>query len=66
MSLSDSDLNIEEADVQLVPHAIHATQAGAKRLVILSGRTCHGSDTLLKYFLNYNSYPLGTKNTPNN
>ena len=47
MSLSELVLTIEEADVRLVPHAIHATQAGAKRLVILSGSTCHGSGTLL-------------------
>ena len=39
MTLSELDLNIEEADVQLVPHAIHATQTGAKRLAILSGDT---------------------------
>ena len=38
MSLS-MDLTIEEADVRLVSHAIHATQTGAKRLVILSGDT---------------------------
>ena len=47
VSLSDLNLTIEEADVRLVLHAIHATQTGAKRLVILSGRTCHGSGTLL-------------------
>ena len=47
MSLSDLVLTIEKADVRLVPHAIHATQTGAKRLVILSGSTCHGSGTLL-------------------
>ena len=39
MSLSELNLTIEEADVRLVPHAIHATQAEAKRLVILSGDT---------------------------
>ena len=39
MSLSELDLTIEEADVQLVPHAIHAAQTGAKRIVILSGDT---------------------------
>ena len=39
MSLSEFDLTIEEADVWLVPHAIHATQTGAKRLVILSVNT---------------------------
>ena len=39
MTLSELDLTIEEADVQLVPHASHATQTGAKRLVILSGDT---------------------------
>ena len=39
MTLSELDLIIEEADVRLVPHAIHATQTGAKRLVILSGDT---------------------------
>ena len=39
MSLSELDLTIEEADVRLVLHAIHATQTGAKRLVILSGDT---------------------------
>ena len=33
MSLSEMDFNIEEADVRLVPHAIHVTQTGAKRLV---------------------------------
>ena len=47
VSLSDLDLTIEEADVRLVPHAIHATQTWAKRLVILSVSTCHGSGTLL-------------------
>ena len=39
MSLSEFDLTIEEADVRLVPHAIHAKHTGAKRLVILSGDT---------------------------
>ena len=39
MTLSELDLTIEEADVLLVPHVIHATQTGAKRLVILSGDT---------------------------
>ena len=39
ISSSELDLTIEEADVRLVPHAIHATQTGAKRLVILSGDT---------------------------
>ena len=39
MSISEFELTIEEADVRLVPHAIHATQTGAKRLVILSGDT---------------------------
>ena len=29
MSLSELDLTIEEADVRLVPHAIHKTQTGA-------------------------------------
>ena len=47
MSLSDLVLTIEEADVRLVSHAIHATQTGAKKLVILSGSTCIGSGTLL-------------------
>ena len=47
VSLSDLDLTIEEIDVRLVLHAIHATQTRAKRCVILSGRTCHGSGTLL-------------------
>ena len=47
MSLSELVLTIEEADVWLVPHAIHATQTGVKRLVILSRSTCHGSSTLL-------------------
>ena len=32
-------LTIEEADVRLGPYAIHGTQTGAKRLVILSGDT---------------------------
>ena len=32
-------LTIEEADVRSVPHAIHATQTGGKRLFILSGDT---------------------------
>ena len=50
-SLSDLDLTIEEADVQLVPNTFHATQPLAKRLVILSGCTCHGSGTLLLYVL---------------
>ena len=39
LSLPDLDLTIEEADVRLVPHAIHATQTGAKRLVFLSSDT---------------------------
>ena len=39
ISLSELVLTIEEADVRLVPHAIHATQTGAKRLVILSDDT---------------------------
>ena len=39
MSLSELDLTMEEADVWLVSHAIHATQTGAKRLAILSGIT---------------------------
>ena len=39
MSLSELDLTIEETDVRLVPHAIHAIQTGAMRLVILSGDT---------------------------
>ena len=39
LSLPELDLTIEEADVRLIPHSIHATQAGAKRLVILSGDT---------------------------
>ena len=39
ISLSELDFTIKEADVRLVPHAIHATQTGAKRLVILSGDT---------------------------
>ena len=47
VSLSDLDLTIEEADVWLVPNTIHATHTGEKRLVILSGRTRHGSDTLV-------------------
>ena len=47
MSLSDLVLTIEEADVRLVPHAIHATQTGAKGYIILSGSTCIGSVTLL-------------------
>ena len=51
VSLSDLDLTIEEADVRLVPHAIHVTHTGTKRLVILSGKTRHGSGTLLSYVL---------------
>ena len=47
MSLSDLVLTIKEEDVRLVPHAIHSTQTGAKRCVILSGSTCIGSGTLL-------------------
>ena len=39
MSLSEFYLTIEETDVRLVPHAIHATQTRAKGLVILSGDT---------------------------
>ena len=39
MSLPELDMNIEEADVWLMPHAMHATRTGAKRLVILSGDT---------------------------
>ena len=39
MSLPELDLNIEEADVRLMSHAMHATRTGAKRLVILSGDT---------------------------
>ena len=44
MSLPELDLNIEEADVRLTPHAMHATRTGAKRLVILDacwGRGFH-------------------------
>ena len=48
MLLSDLDVTIGEADVLLVPHDVHATQNRAKKLVILSGSTCHGSGTLLK------------------
>ena len=51
MSLSDLVLTIEEADVRLVPHAIHTKPTGAKRCVILSGSTCIGSGTLLQYVL---------------
>ena len=47
MPSSDLVFTIEEADVRLVPHAIHATQTGAKRCVIISGSTCIGSGTLL-------------------
>ena len=47
MSLSDLVFTIEEADLRLVPHAIHATQTGAKGCVILSDSTCIGSGTLL-------------------
>ena len=39
MSLSELELTIKEADARLVLHTIHATQTGAKRLVILSGDT---------------------------
>ena len=39
LSLPDLDLTIEEADVWLAPHAIHATQTGAKRFVFLSSDT---------------------------
>ena len=46
VSLSDLDLTFK-ADLRLVPHAIHATQTGAKRCFILSGNTCHGSGNLL-------------------
>ena len=33
------DLNLEEADMHLLPHGIHTAHAGAKRLVIISGDT---------------------------
>ena len=51
VSLSDLNLPIEEADVRSVLHAIHVTQTGANRSIFLSGRTCHGSGTLLLYDL---------------
>ena len=38
-TLPESDNNIEEADVRLIPHAIHAVLAGTKRVVILSSDT---------------------------
>lgn len=39
MSLPELDLNIKEADLRLMQHAMHATRTEAKRLVILSGDT---------------------------
>ena len=34
--LPQLDLNLEEADMRLMPRGIHAAHAGAKRLIILS------------------------------
>ena len=56
MSLSELDLTIEEADERLVPHAIHETQTGAKRLVILS------CDTDVKVLALYFNTDLKTNN----
>ncbi len=33
------DTNIEEADIRLIPHALHASSNGAERLVVLSNDT---------------------------
>ncbi|KAL4238796.1 hypothetical protein ACF0H5_003503 [Mactra antiquata] len=33
------DIDIEEADVRLIPHALHATRQGLERCVLLSGDT---------------------------
>ena len=38
-TLPELDNNTEEADVRLVPHAIHAVLAGTERIVILSSDT---------------------------
>ena len=38
-TLPDLDLQVEEADVRLIPHADHGARHGAKRCVILSGDT---------------------------
>ena len=38
-ALPDLDADIEEADLRLIPHAFHATQEMAKRVVILSNDT---------------------------
>ena len=52
MTLSELDLPIEEAELRLVPHVIHATQTGAKILVIQSGDTDVMALTLyFKFFL---------------
>ena len=33
------DVNIEEADIRIIPHAIHETENGASRIVVLSDDT---------------------------
>ena len=38
-TLPELDNNIEEADVRLIPHVIHAVLAGTERIVILSSNT---------------------------
>jgi hypothetical protein len=37
--VSELDLCLEEADVRLIPHALHATTAGTKRICLLSNDT---------------------------
>jgi hypothetical protein len=37
--IASLDVHIEEADARLMPHCMHATQDGAKRIVILSNDT---------------------------
>ena len=37
--LSELDVHIEEADVRMIPHALHAVNCGASRVVILSNDT---------------------------
>ena len=38
-AVPELDLNIEEADVRIIPHALHAVCNGAKRVVLLSNDT---------------------------
>lgn len=39
VTLPDLDIEIEEADVRMIPHAVHAVNSGASRVVLLSNDT---------------------------